>query len=152
MKILDIVQQAKNQPAIYAGKYTWALADSTHRIIYQKNDLNLVEAGKLPKPQRAQADNVDPAQPSSIENISITNHSASRGRVFFIGNFSNDRYQNAVIYINNRPWGILQKFLEQGIYLRPGRYRFSIRDDSGAVLKDKSNIRVLAGKTIPVEF
>ncbi len=146
IRVLDTIRKVREKP-LYSGRYTWAVADSTHKVIYQNGNIRLVPRDSWPKPA------VSPL-PATDGNAAGTPKARAlpRGRVFLVGNFQSSRFEKAKIYINEWPLGPLDKYLDKGFYLRPGRYDISLRDPDGTVLRLRRHVRIRSGKTIAVEF
>lgn len=150
VRILDHVKRFNSKLPIYAGDFTWAVADSTKNIIYQKNNLNLQAIAKWANAQQSpQA--VDTVV-NSDSRAGIDSSDQNRGIVYIVGSFANNSYRNAEIYIDNNRLGLLNNYLESGFSLRPGKYNISIRDGNGNILKSKANQTISSGEIIAVEF
>jgi protein phosphatase len=150
VRILDHVRRFNSRLPIYAGNFTWAVADSAKKIIYQKNNLKLRAISRWAYTQPAPAffDSGIISDSRPVGNNSNQNH----GIIYIVGSFEGNDYRNAEIYIDNRRLGSLNSYLESGFSLRPGNYTISIRDTNGNILKSRSNQLISNGEIIAVEF
>ncbi len=137
VRILARTDHFKKDLPVYAGRFTWAMADSNRRIIFQKNNIRISAADALSSSQQLRI----PRQPSSIN-----------GLVFFSEAFEEAIYDSAYIYIDGTRLGRLRENIESGFYLRPGVYTISIRDRNGNVLRSKNNCVVEAGQILTLDF
>ncbi|MDQ7063544.1 MAG: protein phosphatase 2C domain-containing protein [candidate division KSB1 bacterium] len=152
IRVLDIVKNVHNRPLV-AGNYTWALADSTRKVVYQRADIQLMARNRWP-----QTDPMLEEKPAESSDIVVRTGDEPRavprrrGRVYLVGNFDEDPFRQAQIYINEWPLGLLDNYLDKGFYLRQGRYSIAIRDQDGKLLRLKRDVRIIGGKTIAIEF
>ncbi len=152
IRVLDIVKNVNNRPLV-AGSYTWALADSTRKVVYQRADIRLMARNRwpqtLPLLEEQSTESSDIVVRSDGEPPAIPNR---RGKVYLVGKFDGERFRRAKIYINEWPLGLLDNYLDKGFYLRQGRYSIAIRDQEGKLLRPERDVRIIGGKTIAIEF
>lgn len=154
MRILDHVKNFGQNLPVYAGEFTWAVADSSQKIIYQKNGVRLTGKNEWP----ATASRPRLVEPTRLAGTARNNASQAgaltteNGTVYIIGSFENTNYRDAEIFVENTRVGALRSYLESGFTLRPGNYTISIRDTAGNVLKSRPNQFVGGGEIVAVEF
>ncbi len=155
IRILDIIKNVRRQPLV-AGSYTWALADSTRKVVYQRDAIKLIPREKWPQPNDPLLTDAGAETPSVQERRSSNQPEAQpagrRGKVYLVGDFEDSRFRQAKIFINEWPLGLLDAYRERGFYLWPGQYSIAIRDQDGNLLRLKRNVRIIGGKTIAIEF
>ena len=138
VRVLARTDRFKNNLPVYAGRFTWAMADSNRRIIFQKNNIHIATMDASTHGTSRQR---TPKQTSSIN-----------GLIFFSDSFDGAIYDSASIYIDGRRLGRLRENIETGFYLRPGVYTISIRDRNGNVLRSRNNCIVEAGQILTLDF
>ena len=151
-RVLDYVRKFNPRMPVYAGRFTWAVADSAQKIIYQKNNIRLIEKRKWADSRVTPA----PVENSNAINTgkrkTLNNSVQNRGTVYIVGSFDSNIYRNAEIYIDNARLGLLNNYIDSGFALRPCNYTISIRDTNGNILKSKANQSITSGEIIAVEF
>lgn len=154
VRVLDSVERFRQNLPVYAGRYTWALADSAQRILYQRSDITVRSLAEWDEPinDGAANGNAGSRLPELQARTAANKISKTRGLIYLIGNFNANFYQNASIYIDDARLGDLHTYLESGFYLRPGSFTISIRNANGEVMKSKGNVEVAGGEIIAVEF
>lgn len=146
IRILDTVSEFDKNVPVYAGRFTWAVADSRERILYKRRNLHV-------KPVAA-------SQPTGSSGVSGGSHTltpshfgrSDEAHVFLSGDFHSARYRDAFVFINEQPFGALSRYKDSGFYLQGGVYTIKITDGQNRVLKTKSDIAIKDGETIAIEF
>ncbi len=153
-RILDELSEFTRGLPVYAGTYTWAVADSTQKIIYQKQNIYLESVANRKSndfsAQTRNAETIGDREPSARSRNQQTNE--NRGLIYLVGSFSAEAYDEASIFVNDSRLGDLKAYLENGFYLRPGVYAISIRDREGNIIREKSDNRIAGGDILAVEF
>ncbi|RMF68026.1 MAG: serine/threonine-protein phosphatase [Calditrichaeota bacterium] len=147
VRIVDTLSSYKNNTPVYAGRFTWAVADSQEHILYQKRGIRLYPVAVWPE---------NDSSAESSQEISAAPHllasDDARGRVFLFGRFDSSRFRNATVFANNRPVGPLDACIENGFVLKGGVYTVEIRDTHNRVLRRKNRVQIKKGETIALEF
>ncbi|MFQ5632506.1 MAG: PP2C family protein-serine/threonine phosphatase [bacterium] len=151
-RVLDYVKRFNQRMPVYTGKFTWAVADSAQKIIYQNNNIRLEGTrnwrNQPEAPPFVETENTMNSNGTQAANASRQN----RGVVYLVGSFDNSTYRNSVIFVNNTRLGSLDNYLDSGFALRPGTYSISIRDANGNILKSRTNQAISSGEIVAVEF
>ncbi len=154
VRILDSLNMFNNQIPVYAGRYTWAIADSNERLLYKKKNILLKSLKEI---------EIGPNQVANGSGERSNNSHNARARrlkgaedgsalVYIVGNFNSDTHSDAALYINNVKYGRIARLKDQGFYLRTGVYSFEIRSADDEILQKKSNVKIFPGETIAIEF
>jgi hypothetical protein len=96
-----------------------------------------------PAPAAAVNENVDPAPESLVPQ--------SGGRIFLPGLYL-ESYGGAEIFANDLHVGPVHPLAETGFILPPGIYTITVKDSTGQVLHQKTNVSVSKGDVKPLEF
>lgn len=150
IRILDVISTfVTDDVPVFAGDFTWAVADSNQRIIHKKDNVHLISLKAWERRSESRATrNIGNRLQEETRNARTSDSAI----VYLVGSFDTLAYRNAWIFINNTRLGRLFDYLESGIQLTPGSYNISIRDGAGKILQEKNNQDVQGGKTIAVEF
>lgn len=75
----------------------------------------------------------------------------SGGRIFLPG-LQHKRFHDAIIFVDSTPLGRVKALAEKGFVLQPGTYTISIKDSTGRVLHEKTDVTVAKGDVKTLEF
>ncbi len=73
------------------------------------------------------------------------------GRIFLPG-LKHKRYTGAIICVDDNPIGTVKGLAEAGFLLKPGTYSIAVKDSTGRILHQKTNINVVKGDVKTLEF
>ncbi len=105
---------------------------------------------------RTSTSNTSPTPISQAEHDAALSSASSLvphngGRIFLPG-LQHKRYAEAVIFVDGAPLGRAKALADAGFLLQPGTYTISVKDSTGRVLHQKTNVHVAQGDVKTLEF
>lgn len=152
VRVLDDVRFLPDGMPLYPGRFAWAFADSLNAILYKNAHIHVVPLSRINRAEPVRNSAAANSAQGSTETGGTIADAPKPGKVYLIGNFDAQIYRESRIYINESLLGPLDNYIDDGFYLRPGRYEISIRDAEGRRLRRKLNVRIQSGKIRAVEM
>jgi len=152
VKVIDNVNAFSNRLPVYAGTFTWAIADTSRKLLYKNTRIRLISLHQWQNDENAANGNADAGANRNTPAMQDTVPKLERGMVFLFGQFSALKYRNATIYVNGIRMAPLADYLDRGFYLKAGTYTISIRDRSGKRLNEQKNVIIDDGAIVSLTF
>lgn len=156
---LDIISV---QPPGSTAGYQVNIHDAEGKLIYSRDNLLAQATNGFEQIQKS--DSGDKALNNSKPSIimdgeqtelplrTLATRSDKYGKLFLVGFAHRQKLENSDVLLNDHNLGKIEKFVQDGMYMKPGKYTISFRDSLGNILREYPDIVITAGKVKALEY
>ena len=157
---LDIISV---QPQGTTAGYNVNIRDAEGKIIYSRENLlanaaknsdsiQNMDSSSNQSPGSGKPSFIMDGEQTELPTRTLATRSDKYGKLFLVGFSNRSELANSDILLNARNVGKIEKFVQDGMYLKPGKYTISFRDSLGNILREYPDISISAGKVKALEY